>query len=131
VVSAGTLPSTPYEVLKLPRVGELLAAARQAYDFIVVDTPPLVAVPDCRVIEKWVDGFLVVVGAHKTPRKLLEEALSVMEAAKVIGLVFNGDDRPLSGYPYGYGYRYGYGQTANGSTRSWKFFRRGKSAATT
>src|SRR5262249_33673866 len=129
VVSAGTLPSAPYEVLKLPRVGELLAAARQAYDFVVLDTPPLVSVPDCRVIEKWVDGFLVVVGAHKTPRKLLEEALNVTEAAKVIGLVFNGDDRPLSGYPYGYGYRYGYGQAPNGSPWAWKFFRRTRSAA--
>jgi len=129
VVPAGTLPSAPYEVLKVPRVGELLAAARQAYDFIVLDTPPLVSVPDCRVIEKWVDGFLVVVAAHKTPRKLLEEALSVTEPAKVIGLVFNGDERPLSGYSYGYGH--GYGQSTNGSTGGWKFFRRGRSAART
>src|SRR5262249_13650578 len=131
VVAAGTLPSAPYEVLKLPRVGELLAAARQAYDFIVLDTPPLVSVPDCRVIEKWVDGFLIVVGAHKTPRKLLEGAVNVTEAAKVIGRVFNGDDHPLSGYPYRYGYHYGYGRTANGNTRGWKFLRRGKSAAHT
>src|SRR5262249_36242996 len=120
-------------VLKLPRVGELLAAARQAYDFIVLDTPPLVAIPDCRVIEKWVDGFLVVVAAHKTPRKLLEEALNVTEPAKVIGLVFNGDDRPLSGYSYGYGYGYGNGhsQSTNGNKAGWKFFRRRKSAETT
>jgi len=43
-----------------------------------------------------VDGFLIVVTAHRTARKLLEEALQVMEPAKIVGLVFNGDDRHLS-----------------------------------
>jgi len=100
VLPAGHLPSAPYEVLKSPRLGELLQEARKAYDFVVLDTPPLVSVPDCRVIAKWVDGFLMVVGAHKTPRKLLEEALNVMDPGKIVGFVFNGDDRPLSGYSY-------------------------------
>lgn len=103
VVPAGRLPSAPYEVLKSPRVGELLAEARRQYDYIVLDTPPLVSFPDCRVIGKWVDGFLIVVTAHRTGRKLLEEALHVTESSKVVGLVFNGDDRHLSrgSYPLG------------------------------
>jgi len=96
VVTAGRAPATPYEVLKSPRLGELLAEARRRFDYIVLDTPPLVSVPDCRVIGKWVDGFLIVVTAHRTARRLLEEALKVTEPAKVLGLVFNGDDRHLS-----------------------------------
>ena len=100
VVRAGHLPAAPYEVLKSPRVGELLQEARKAYDFVVLDTPPLVSVPDCRVIATWVDGFLIVVGAHKTPRRLVEEALNVMDPGKIVGFIFNGDDRPLSGYSY-------------------------------
>jgi protein-tyrosine kinase len=96
VLPAGRIPSAPYEVLKSPRLGELLAEARRRYDYVILDTPPLVSVPDCRVIEKWVDGFLIVVTAHRTARKLLEEALNVMERAKIVGLVFNGDDRHLS-----------------------------------
>ncbi|HXC61751.1 MAG TPA: hypothetical protein VNV63_03670, partial [Nitrospiria bacterium] len=52
-----------------------------------------------------VDGFLLVVAAHKTPQKLLEEALNVMDPAKAIGLVFNGDDRPVFGHSqYYYSY---------------------------
>jgi protein-tyrosine kinase len=103
VLPAGRLPSAPYEVLKSPRVGELFAEARRRYDYIVLDTPPLVSFPDCRVIGKWVDGFLIVVTAHRTARKLLEEALHIMEPAKVVGLVFNADDRHLSreSYPLG------------------------------
>jgi protein-tyrosine kinase len=96
IVPAGRRPSAPYEVLKSPRVGELLVEARKKYDYVIVDTPPLVSVPDGRVIGKWVDGFLIVVAAHRTARKLLEEALNITEPAKLVGLVFNGDDRHLS-----------------------------------
>jgi capsular exopolysaccharide synthesis family protein len=100
VVAAGRIPAAPYEVLKSPRLGQLLAEARQQFDYVVLDTPPLVAVPDCQVIGKLVDGFLIVVTAHRTGRKLLEEALKTTEPAKVVGLVFNGDDRHLSRHAY-------------------------------
>jgi Mrp family chromosome partitioning ATPase len=48
------------------------------------------------VIARWVDGFLVVVTAHRTPRRALADALDLLPPRQVIGLVFNGDDRPLS-----------------------------------
>jgi capsular exopolysaccharide synthesis family protein len=96
IITAGRRSSTPYEVLKSPRVGELFTEARETYDYVIVDTSPLVPVPDGRVLGKWVDGFLIVVAAHQTPRKLLEEALSLMEPSKIVGMVFNGDDRHVS-----------------------------------
>jgi capsular exopolysaccharide synthesis family protein len=96
ILPAGRRPSAPYEMLKSPRVAELLAEARAKYDYVIVDTPPLVSVPDTRVTGKLVDGFLIVVAANRTPRRLLEEALTLMEPAKVIGMVFNGDARHLS-----------------------------------
>ncbi|HEV8441356.1 MAG TPA: polysaccharide biosynthesis tyrosine autokinase [Methylomirabilota bacterium] len=100
VLLAGRLPGTPYEVLKSPRLGELLDQARIRYDYVLLDTPPIVSVPDCRVIGKWVDGFLVVVTAHRTQRRLVEEALNVMEASKLIGFIFNEDDHPLTRYDH-------------------------------
>jgi capsular exopolysaccharide synthesis family protein len=96
VILAGQVPPSPYEILKSPRLGDLLDAARQQYDYVILDTPPLVALQDCRVIARWVDGLLVVVAAHRTPRRLVEEALTVVDPAKIIGLVFNGDDPLLS-----------------------------------
>ena len=45
------------------------------YDYVVVDAPPLCSVQDCRIIAHWVDGFLLVVAAHRTPRRLVDEAL--------------------------------------------------------
>ncbi len=85
------LASSPYELLKSARLGALLEEARGRYDYVVIDTPPLAEVQDCRLIASWVDGFLVVVAAHRTPRRLVEEALAIVEPAKILGLVFNGD----------------------------------------
>jgi Mrp family chromosome partitioning ATPase len=64
VICGGQTPPSPYEVLKSPRFGELIEEARRQYDYIVLDTPPLTGVQDCRVIGRWVDGFLLVVAAH-------------------------------------------------------------------
>ncbi len=99
----------PYEVLKSPRLGALLREAREQYDYVVIDTAPLAPVPDSRLIADRVDGFVMVVAAHRTPRKFLEDALNLMEPNKVIGIVFNRDDRRLYGY---YGSYYGYGRRA-------------------
>jgi capsular exopolysaccharide synthesis family protein len=96
VLCAGQLPPSPYEVLKSPRLGVLLDAARRDYDFVVIDTPPLTPIQDCRVIGRWVDGFLLVIAAHRTPRKLVEEALTTLDPAKMLGIVFNQDDRSIA-----------------------------------
>jgi capsular exopolysaccharide synthesis family protein len=117
VLPPGPCPDNPYEVLKSPRLGELLQEARQHYDYIVVDTPPLLLVPDCRVIGKWADGFLMVVAAHRTSRRLVEEALNLMDPSKLVGLVFNYDDRALPGY-YNY-YYYASGQLNANNGQSW------------
>jgi protein-tyrosine kinase len=101
VLPAGTAQARPYELLASPRIEGLLAEARRLYDYVLIDTPPLVPLADCRLLGRWVDGFIVVVAAHKTPRKLLAEALTLLEPAKVLGVVFNGDDQPLAPY-YGY-----------------------------
>lgn len=116
VLPAGRPSPTPYETLKSPRLGELLAEARQRYDHIVLDTPPVVPVPDCRAIATWVDGFLLVVAAHTTPRKLVEESLSAMDPSKVLGFVFNNDDHPVSGY---YGEYYVQRYSPRGNPGNW------------
>ena len=106
VVLAGEKPATPYEVLKSPRLGELLGEARRLYDYVVIDTPPIVAFPDGRILNNWVDGWLIVVAAHRTSRKQLEEALDLMEESKTVGFVFTHDERFRANARY-YGAYYG------------------------
>jgi polysaccharide biosynthesis transport protein len=99
VVPAGCATAEVHELLRSPRFGDLLREARESYDFIVLDTPPLVPVCDAALVSRLVDGTLVVVAAHETPRRLLGEALSLLDESKTLGIVFNGDDRPsLSQY---------------------------------
>lgn len=93
IVLAGQTPPSPYEVLKSPRLAELLDEARANYEYIILDTPPLVSLQDCRVIARWVDGIILVVAAHQTPKRLIEEALNVIDPTKMLGFVFNGDDQ--------------------------------------
>lgn len=106
ILTAGAHPSSPAEVLRSPRLGKLLEQARQSYDHVVVDTPPMLPVPDCRVIARWIDRFVLVVSAHRTPRRFLEETLNAMEPEKLAGIVFNNADPPHRG-PYGYYAGYG------------------------
>lgn len=98
VLPAGRCPTIAYEILRSPRVPQLLAQAAKRFDYIILDTPPVLLLADSRVVADVVDGMLVVVSAHKTPKKLLAEALSVLDPRKVLGIVLNGDDRPLAGY---------------------------------
>jgi capsular exopolysaccharide synthesis family protein len=87
---SGSIGPVPYEFLKPPRLGELLEAARQRYDYIILDTPPVVFLPDSQLIEKSVDGVFMVVAAGRTPKKMLEEALNLMDPEKILGIIFNG-----------------------------------------
>ncbi|MCA1798667.1 MAG: CpsD/CapB family tyrosine-protein kinase [Xanthomonadaceae bacterium] len=119
-VLTGSATATPYEMLSSPRVGMLLDEARRDYDYVIVDAPPVVPVSDCRVLAKRVDGFLMVIAAHQTPRGMLAESLDMLGPEKIIGIVYNGGKELLT-REYGYGY-HGYGRPArhSSSTRdSW------------
>jgi capsular exopolysaccharide synthesis family protein len=98
LIPAGGAAGPIHEVFRSPRLVQLLHHVREQYDYVILDTPPLVPVVDSALLSRVVDGVLVVVAANKTPRKLLEEALNELDAAKVIGIVFNNDARPLYGY---------------------------------
>ena len=80
------------DVLESPHIDELMEEACRQFDYIVVDASSLLLMPDRPALGKWIDGYFVVVAAHKTPRKLIQNALAIMKGEKVLGLVFNGDD---------------------------------------
>ena len=99
-VPAGTPPPAAYEVLKSPRLVDLMSEARTAFDYVVVDTPPVVLCPDYRLLERCIDAAMLVVAAHRTPRRLVEQALRAIDPAKLFGLLFNGDDSRDAEYHY-------------------------------
>lgn len=92
VLVAGRIPEDPSKILQSPRLEALFAEAHQDYEYIVVDTPPCLAVPDCQLLERWIDGFVLVVAAHRTPRKLVEETFDNLNPYKVAGMILNYDE---------------------------------------
>jgi capsular exopolysaccharide synthesis family protein len=116
LVPAGASSIPVHEILRSPRLEQVLQEARTRYDYVVLDTPPLFPVIDSALLSRSTDGMLIVVSANKTPRKLLEEALNLLDPGKVLGIVFNGDRAPLFGY-YNGGYR-GYLERTAGAPRS-------------
>lgn len=98
VIACGRPPVAPYEILRTPRVAELLAEARRLYEYVVLDTPPVLPCPDYRVLETSVDGVILVVCADRTPREMVDSALEMLDRGKILGLVFNGERRPSSRY---------------------------------
>jgi protein-tyrosine kinase len=101
-VPAGTVAGPIHEIFRSPRLPWLLNQARERYEYVVIDTPPLVPVVDSALLARVVDGVLMVVSANKTPRKLLEEALNELDPSKLVGIIFNNDNRPLYGYDNNY-----------------------------
>jgi len=98
VVLAGSAGAPVHEMFRSRRLEALLRQARDEYDYVVLDTPPLGPVSDCALLARLIDGVLLVVAAHRTSRKVLEEALNLLDGGQVLGMVFNGDDRPYSKY---------------------------------
>jgi len=84
-----------------------LARAREAYDFVIIDTPPVLLVPDARVIGQHVDAILFSVAWDRTPRAQVIAALREFESVnlKVTGIALAQiDPKGMRGYGYGKGY---------------------------
>lgn len=108
VVTTRRPAADTYELLASERFSELVRAARERYDVVILDSAPVLPAPDCRLLADLIDGFLVVVGATRTPRRLLEETLVTLGPEKVMGLVFNREVLRQSRYSrYYYGYYHG------------------------
>jgi capsular exopolysaccharide synthesis family protein len=93
LVVAGPVPSMPYELLKSPRLTALLAEVRERFDYVVIDTPPVLPYPDTGILRELVDGFILVVRANRTPREMVREAITTLGERRVLGVVFNDDER--------------------------------------
>ena len=106
ILPAGTPRGGVSDIPRSPRLDARLQELRRRYSSVVIDTPPLLPVFDSALLAKLVDGVLMVVAAHQTPRKLLGESLNMLDPAKVLGIVFNRDERPLFGYYNSYSRHY-------------------------
>jgi len=111
VVLTGSLPIAPYEAFTSERFSLFMERVRNDFDYVVIDAPPVVAVPDCKLLAKCMDSLVMVVSANQTPRILLAQALEILGPEKILGLVFNKSDQLPPRYYRYYG-KYGYSARA-------------------
>lgn len=118
VLPCGPLPPNPADLLTSPRLKEVLDVLREQYDFVIIDTPPLLAVTDPMVVAPRVDGVLLTIRLSKNGRPHAERAKEILGSlgAKILGVVVNGVERGTgySAYRYADGYAYGYGPEKEG-----------------
>lgn len=112
VLTSGRIPSSPAELLSSPRLGALLMDLRGRFDYVVLDSPPVLPVADASILAGQVEGTIIVARAGSTSRRSLDRALdSVLRVGgRPAGFVLNDLPFDRRGYGYGYGYGgYGYG----------------------
>lgn len=118
ILTAGTIPLNPLELLSNPRFAALLAELKNRYQKIVIDTPPVHAVSDALVISRFADAVLMVVKADQTRSGLIQHSLSklIHAHAKVFGVVLNDLDLKKAEKYYGsYGYYQYYAEKSESS----------------
>ena len=89
VLPAGLPPDDIAETLYDPRLGDVLAALKQRFDFVLVDTPPVLPLADVPTLCRDLDGAVMVVRANHTPRELIGTAIGALYGVTVHGLVLN------------------------------------------
>jgi polysaccharide chain length determinant protein (PEP-CTERM system associated) len=77
---------------------QLLRALKEQYDFVLIDTPPILPLSDMNVFEEVVDGIVLVVRAQRTPKGALMKAFETLESDKILGFVLNDFRQPLPRY---------------------------------
>lgn len=108
VIFAGQYPPNPVELLGADKFRELLAQAREEYDYVLVDTPPVGSVIDAAIVARSCDGVVLVVAADRVSRRIAHECRAQLEKSgcPILGAVLNMADKN-HGKRY---YRY-YGQS--------------------
>lgn len=94
VLTSGTPPPNPSELLKSKRMEDLLVQLQEAYELIIIDAPPVIAVTDPIIIGKKVDGVLLVLRSGKTTYEVAMKAKKILENSRIeiIGTLLNDID---------------------------------------
>jgi capsular exopolysaccharide synthesis family protein len=91
LMPSGPIPPNPSELLASDRMRELLRRARGLYDFVIIDTPPVLAVTDATIIGSRTDGVVLCLRAGKVLREDARTCRDrlVMSEVKILGAVLN------------------------------------------
>ncbi|NTW48141.1 MAG: polysaccharide biosynthesis tyrosine autokinase [Chlorobiales bacterium] len=105
ILTSGTIPPNPSELIGSQRMRDLLVELRKRYDIILFDSPPVIAVTDAQVLAKQTDGVILIISSGQTHIELARRARQAIQKVdgKILGLVLNNFDMTST---YGSYYKY-------------------------
>ena len=115
-LTAGVIPPNPSELLGSERMQNILQRAKEEYDYVLIDTPPVLPVTDSLVLGSMVDGLILVIDSGEIKVEMAREVKNqlVHAGANILGVVLNKVRSEHHGYGYGYYYYYGHESARGG-----------------
>ena len=109
-LTGGVIPPNPSELLGSERMQNILQRAKEEYDYVLIDTPPVLPVTDALVLSCMVDGLIMVIDSGEIKVEMAREVKNqlVHAGANILGVVLNKVRSEHHGYGYGYYYYYGH-----------------------
>lgn len=116
LLPSGTIPPSPAEMLSSNRMKNFLEEAKKLYDYIIIDTPPVIAVTDAQILSTMADGVLLVASSGEVEREAIIRSKELLQRvnANILGVVLNKVE--VKGRR-GYGYYYYYGSDKEGKSK--------------
>ncbi len=111
IVFSGRIPPNPAELLMNSRLEDFFNGVREMYDYVIVDSAPMLAVTDTLLVSEYADQILYVTKAGVTDQKVLEYPIKLLEEGKIKNMSFIVNGVKESNLGYGGKYGYGYGKT--------------------
>ncbi len=108
LIACGQMPPNPAELLGSQRMRSLLAYAVEKFDYVILDTPPMLSFADATILAAMADSVILVVNCQRSKREIVKRTCRKLDETntRVLGVVLNGMSQEQSSY-YGYDY-YGY-----------------------
>jgi len=106
VVTSGTVPPNPSELVGSKRMHDLLKTATSSFDLVILDSPPVISVSDALALSALCDGVILVVCAGGSPHEIVRRAAEQIKAVRgrILGVILNGVD-PSHDHHYYHYYR--------------------------
>ena len=104
IMTSGKMPPNPSELLASTKMQELIESLGEWADWVIIDTPPLLAVADPAAVARWTDGVLMVTQAGKSTRDAAKKSVEMLSkvGAAIVGVVVWGIVEGKGGPGYGY-----------------------------
>lgn len=115
-LTGGVIPPNPSELLGSEQMKNVLQRAKEQYDYVLIDTPPVMPGTDALIVSRFVDGMILVIASAEIKVEMARDVKNqlVNAGANILGVVLNKVRSEHHGYGYGYYYYYGSKGASNG-----------------